>query len=229
MKKFALAASAVMAAAMLPAAAHAGSPDGKIQVKLMGTAVLPDGELTSVPYADPAIAAALPANSNTKADNNVVPTLVFEYFLTPNVSLETYCCVTKHNVTGTEGLAGAEIVDDIYLVPATVTAKYHFTEGPFKPYIGAGPAYFLYLKDKAGPTAQALGASDVDIDDEFGFVLQAGVDFKLNDAGLGLSIDGKRYFIDAVAHYYDDTGAEVLTTKHDLDPWVVSAGLTYRM
>ncbi|AKM09527.1 OmpW/AlkL family protein [Croceicoccus naphthovorans] len=223
MKKFVLAASAAMAAAMIPGAAHAGNPDGKFQFKLMGTAVLPDGELTDV---DPG--GVLPDGSDTKADNNVVPTVVFEYFLTPNVSLETYCCVTKHNVTGAGALEGAEIVDDIYLIPATVTAKYHFTEGPFKPYIGAGPTYFLYLKDKAGSAAQGLGVDDVDIDDEFGFVLQAGVDFRLNDKGLGLSIDAKRYFIDATARYYAD-GEEVLKTEHNLDPWVVSAGLALRM
>ncbi|WP_066553654.1 OmpW/AlkL family protein [Croceicoccus bisphenolivorans] len=229
MRKFVLAASAAMAAAMIPGAAHAGSPDGKIQIKLQGSAVLPDGKLTSIPYVDPALVDVLPENPNTKADDNVVPTVVFEYFLTPNVSLETYCCVTKHNVTGTEGLAGAQLVDDIYLIPATVTAKYHFTEGPFKPYVGVGPTYFLYVKDKAGQTAQDLGVSDIDIDDELGFVLQAGVDFKLNDNGLGLSVDGKKYFIDATAHYYDADGVEVLTTKHELDPWVVSVGLAYRM
>ncbi|RVQ69801.1 OmpW family protein [Croceicoccus ponticola] len=230
MKKFATTAGAAMVMALISNAAHACSPDGKFLVKLHGTAVLPDGELTDVPFASPAIAAALPADANTKADNNVVPTISIEYFATPNISVETYCCVTKHNVTGTEGLAGAELVDDIYLVPATITAKYHFNEGgPFKPYVGAGPAYFLYLKDKAGSTSQALGVTDIDIDDELGFVLQAGIDFALSDNGLGLSVDGKKYFIDATAHYFDADGAEVLTTEHKLDPWVVSVGLSYRM
>lgn len=221
--------AAATAVAALPGAAHAGNPEGKLQVKLQATGVLPDGKLSKVSYVEPGFASLLPDDPDTRASDNVVPTLAIEYFMSPNLSVETYCCVTKHKVTGTSGLAGAQIVDDIYLIPATVTLKYHFTEGPFKPYAGVGPTYFLYVKDKAGPTAQDLGIAKVDIDDEFGFVLQAGVDFRLNDNGLGLSLDAKKYFIDATAHYYDASGTELLTTNHELDPWVVSLGLAYRM
>ncbi|GGD49912.1 OmpW/AlkL family protein [Croceicoccus pelagius] len=233
MNKFALAASAVMAAAMLPAAAHAGSPDGKIQVKLLGTGVLPDGGLKEVKYVDPALLDVLltvspTADFDTKANDNVVPTIAIEYFLTPNISVEMICCVTQHDVDGAAGLAGTELVSDAQVIPATFTLKYHFTEGPFKPYVGAGPTYFLWIEDKSGATTQALGADSQKMDDEFGFALQAGVDFKLNENGLGLSVDAKRYFVNQTAHWYAN-GTEVLRTEHDLDPWVVSAGLTYRM
>jgi outer membrane protein len=44
---------------------------------------------------------------------------------------------------------------------------------------------------------------------------------------LGLSLDAKKYFMDTTAHFFAGN-AEVLTTKHSLDPWVVSAGLAYR-
>ena len=42
--------SSVLALAALaaPVAAHAGSPDGKWQIKVLGTAVLPDGKIKSV-------------------------------------------------------------------------------------------------------------------------------------------------------------------------------------
>lgn len=57
---------------------------GKIQVKLLGTAVLPDGKITEVRQQPGTIL----NGSNTEADNNVVPTLAIEYFFTPNVSLK---------------------------------------------------------------------------------------------------------------------------------------------
>ena len=72
------------------------------------------------------------------------------------------------------------------------------------------------------------GATDVDLSDEFGFLLQGGVDIALNDRGLGLSLDAKRYFVKPNAHFYDAAGAEVLETQHKLDPWVLSAGLAWR-
>jgi outer membrane protein len=57
--------------------------------------------------------------------------------------------------------------------------------------------------------------------------LQAGFDLPINDKGLGLSVDAKRYFVNTTASWFaGDT--EVLRTRHRIDPWVISAGLAYR-
>ena len=139
-----------------PVAAQAGNPDGKIQVKLLGTAVLPDGAITRI-NTD---LIGLPAGSNTAVNDNFVPTIAIEYFFTPNISAETICCVTQHDVDGTGPLAGLRLVDDLLILPATLTLKYHLTGlGAIKPYVGAGPAWFLMLDYKAGPGAIAAGAA----------------------------------------------------------------------
>ncbi|MBQ0772199.1 MAG: hypothetical protein KBT59_10160, partial [Sphingomonadales bacterium] len=91
------------AALAMSGAASAGSSDGKIQVKAMATLVAPDGKITSIELD----AIGLPAGTQTKADDNFVPTIAAEYFFTPNISLETICCVTQHDVTGTGPIAGA--------------------------------------------------------------------------------------------------------------------------
>jgi len=57
--------------------------------------------------------------------------------------------------------------------------------------------------------------------------LQAGVDVPLGATGLGLSLDAKKYWVNTTAHFYAGS-TEVLTTKHKLDPWLLSAGLAYR-
>jgi outer membrane protein len=205
-------------------AAMAGSSDGKIQIKLMGSLVAPDGKITSVELDN----IGLPAGTQTRADDNFVPTIAAEYFFTPNISLETICCVTQHDVTGTGPLAGAGLVSNANIIPATLTAKYHFGDGSgFKPYIGAGPTYYIFIDEKAGATAKALGATRQKMNDKVGVALQAGFDLPLNEKGLGLSVDAKRYFVTTTAHWYAGQ-TEVLRTRHRIDPWVVSAGLAYR-
>jgi outer membrane protein len=198
--------------------------DGKLQIKVLGTAVLPDGKIEKVKKDF----VGLPVGTQTKANDNVVPTVAIEYFFTPNVSVETICCLTQHDVDGTTGLPGAELVADAQIIPATFTLKYHLMpEGAIRPYVGAGPTYFLFIKDKPGAAARGLGANGFKLDDALGVALQAGVDVPVNDSGMVVSLDAKKYFVSTDAHWYVD-GAEVIRTKHKLDPWVLSAGVGFR-
>jgi outer membrane protein len=198
--------------------------DGKLQVKVLGTAVLPDGKIEKVKVNT----AGIPASTQTEANDNVVPTVAIEYFFTPNVSVETICCLTQHDVDGTTGLPGAELVADAQLIPATFTLKYHpMPEGAVRPYVGAGPTYFLFIKDKPGAAARGLGVNGFKMDDAFGFALQAGVDVPVNDNGMIVTLDAKKYFVSTDAHWYVG-GTEVIRTKHKLDPWVLSAGVGFR-
>jgi len=215
---------ALLGSVSIASPAIAGNPEGKLQVKVLGTAVLPNGKITNVKTD----IIGLPAGTQTKANDNVVPTIAIEYFFTPNISLETICCLTQHDVDATSGLPGAELVADAKLIPATFTLKYHpVTEGPIQPYFGAGPAYFLFISDKPGAGAKGLGANGFKLDDAFGVALQGGVDFPINDSGMVISIDAKKYFVSTDAHWYAN-GTEVIRTTHKLDPWVLSAGLGFR-
>ena len=220
--KFALAAT-LLACAATPAVAQEDRA-GSIQVKVFGTAVLPDGEITDVELDN----FGLPAGSQSKASDNITPTVAIEYFVNNNVSIETIAGVTQHDVDGTGALAGAELVSDLRIIPATLTAKYHFDLAKgFKPYIGAGPSYFLIFNDKAGSGVTPLGVTDADLSNELGFALQLGADIALGDSGFGLSVDAKRYFIGTDASFFAN-GTEIIRTEHDLDPWVISAGVTTR-
>lgn len=222
MKK--LTAAVALAAMMIATPALAGSTDGKLQIKVLGTGVLPDGKITDV-LIDP----GLPVGANTEANDNWVPTLAIEYFIAPQISIETICCLTQHDVDGTGPIAGAELVADAKILPATVTVKYHFTESGVRPYIGAGPTWFLFIDEKPGAAAVTLlSATKQKLDNRFGVVAQAGIDIPLGDKGFGISFDAKKYFLRTTAHWYNAAGSEVLSTKHKLDPWVVSGGVSYR-
>ena len=216
---------APLACAAVGIASPALAEDGesRLQVKLLGTAVLPDGQIEEVKTD----LIGLPANTQTEANDNVVPTVAIEYFLSRDISLETICCVTQHDVDGTTGLPGAELVSDAKLIPATFTLKYHFNSGGISPYVGAGPAFFLFFDEEPGAATVPLGVDDFDLSDEFGFALQAGIDVPLNSKGLALSLDAKRYFVSTNARWFAG-GVKVIETEHQLDPWLLSAGLGLR-
>ncbi|GAA0280833.1 outer membrane beta-barrel protein [Alteraurantiacibacter aestuarii] len=195
---------------------------GDFQVKVMATAVLPDGKITDVALLGP-----LPATTQTAANDNVIPTVAIEYFFTQNISLETICCVTQHDVDIVAGpLAGAEAVSNARVIPATFTLKYHLNAGGISPYIGAGPTYFLWINDEPGADTIPLGVTSQSMSNELGFALQAGVDVPVGN-GLLVSLDAKRYFVDTTARWYAGN-TKVIETTHKLDPWVLSAGVGMR-
>ncbi|MBX7535343.1 outer membrane beta-barrel protein [Qipengyuania sp. GH1] len=214
---------ALAGAAIAAAPAHAQDSDGKVQVKLLGSYVIPDGKITAVNED----ILGLPDTLQTEANENFVPTLAVEYFVSPNFSVETICCMTQHDVDAVSGLPNAELVSDAKLIPATLTAKYHLDAGAVKPYVGAGATYFWWVDVEPGADTIPLGVTRTTLSDELGLVLQAGTDIAIGDQGLGLTIDAKRYFVDTTARWYaGDTLA--IETEHKLDPWVLSAGVSYR-
>ena len=225
MRKIALLA-ALAAVSTLSTPAMAGSAEGRWQVKLLGTGVLPDGKITTVEKD----LVGLPVGSQTTANDNIVPTIAVEYFATPNVSIETICCLTQHHVSGAGALVGTEIVDHVLILPATVTLKYHLDAGAIKPYVGVGPSVFFYIDEKQGATLRDTlnPGGSLNLDNKVGLALQVGFDMPINDSGMGISVDAKKYFMDTKLHVRNAAGTEILTTKHSLDPWVISAGLSYR-
>lgn len=198
-------------------------PQGRWQIKLLGTGVLPDGAISKVKTD----LVGLPAGSQAKGSDNVVPTLAIEYYATPHISIETICCTTQHRVQGAGALAGAELVKSALIVPATLTVKYHLPLGPIRPYVGVGPALFLVLGSKPGADAAALGVTRVHLSSEIGVALQAGADIPLGKGGYGLTVDAKKYFVATDAHFWAGN-TEALVTRHKLDPWLVSAGVYLR-
>ncbi|MEQ1498598.1 MAG: OmpW family outer membrane protein [Novosphingobium sp.] len=225
MKKLTLAA-ALVAATFCATPALAGA-DGKIEIKLLATGVLPDGKIDRINVAAPAVATALGTTPGTVADDNVVPTLAIEYYMSPTVSIETICCFTQHHVTGTGSIAGANIANHVLILPATVTFKLHADLGPIKPYVGAGPSMFFYFDEKPGTVPVSLGATSLKMDNKLGFAVQAGFDVPVSNSGMGISFDAKKYFMKTTTHFYAGT-TEVLSTDHKLDPWVLSGGVYFR-
>lgn len=215
MTAYRFAAVAGLALACLSGAAAAQDFQPKQKGVLMLN-VRASGVLTD---ADGAIRTAAGADTGLKAKvgDDVMPTIGLTYFLTDHVAVEAIAGTTQHQVKA-QGPGVDVEVHKTWVLPPVVSLQYHFApETKVSPYVGAGLNYMLFYsgKDKNG--------FKVDIDDGFGYALQAGVDVALKDR-WSANLDVKKVFFETDA----SINGGALKTKVKLDPWVVSAGAGYK-
>lgn len=149
--------------------------------------------------------------------DDVMPTVGLSYFLTDNVAVEVIAGTTRHTIRA-KG-AGADVkVQEAWVLPPVVSLQYHFAPAArVSPYVGAGVNYMLFYSEK---DENGFGLK---VDDGFGYALQVGVDVALRDR-WSANLDVKKVFFDTdAADRFNG-----LTSKVELDPWVVSGGLGYR-
>jgi outer membrane protein len=162
------------------------------------------------------------AGGDVDISTSVVPELDITYFFTPNFAAELILGVTPHRVKGAGALAGARI-GDAWLLPPTLMLQYHFTGlGSVKPYVGAGINYTIFFNEKAKG-----GFTSFDLEDTFGFALQAGVDIMLNQ-NWGINFDVKKIFLEPKVKVNGGVPAGGVGGKVKIDPWLIGAGVTYK-
>lgn len=120
------------------------------------------------------------------------------------------------------GLAGNDL-GTMERMPVNLLLNYYPLGGidaaRVQPFVGLGLNYTRYS------SIDAVGSYDIDIDDSYGVVGQAGVDLTITD---NLSATGYARWADVEADidWKTNTGSGSGTTK--LDPVTIGAGLTYR-
>ena len=181
---------------------------GTLIVSARATGVMPTGD-------DPILTAAGAATGlNAEVGDDVMPTLGFTYFLTDNWAVEAILGATQHEVRA-KGGATDVAVHETWVLPPIVTLQYRpMPNARVSPYIGAGVNYMLFFegKDRNGFT--------VDLDDGFGYALQAGADIRIQGPwSLNLDVKKVGFTTDATIN------GGALTSEVNLDPWVVSVGL----
>lgn len=150
---------------------------------------------------------------NVDVEHDVMPTLGFTYFLTDNISVEAILGATQHEIRA-QGPGPDVAVHETWVLPPVVTLQYRpMPEARVSPYVGAGINYMLFFdgEDKNGFT--------VDLEDGFGYALQAGADVALTGPWT-LNVDVKKVWFDTEA----TVNGGALTSDVNLDPWVVSVG-----
>lgn len=211
-----LAASALAVAVATPAHAEQGD------WLLRGRAILvaPTEDSSGIEPAFP--------NEEVSVSNSFAPEVDVTYFLSDHIALELIAATTKHDVGGKGALEPIGELADTWVLPPTLTLQYHFApKGKVRPYVGAGLNYTLfYGEDASGGLEDAIGSTKVELDDSFGYALQAGVDFDLNEK-IFLNLDVKYIDIDTKAKL--TTGSLVNRVKVSIDPIVVGVGLGIKL
>ncbi len=215
MKRNLTLAAAALAMTMASGAAMAQST-GDWQVARKGDLIV-TGRVTQISSdADDAItnAAGVASGLNVEVGDDIMPTLGFTYFLTDHIAVEAILGATRHEIRA-QGGATDVAVHETWVLPPVVTLQYRpMPEARVSPYVGAGVNYMLFFdgEDKNG--------FKVDLEDGFGYALQAGADVALTGPWT-LNLDVKKVWFDTEATIND--GA--LKSDVGLDPWVVSVGI----
>lgn len=217
MKKEYLAAAMIAAAA---AATPAQAEQGDVLLRARGILVAPTEDSSGIEPAFP--------NDEVSVSNSVTPEVDISYFLTDHLALELIAATSKHDVNGKGGLEPIGELADTWVLPPTLTLQYHFApSAKVRPYVGAGLNYTLfYSEDASDGLEDAIGDTKVELEDSFGFALQAGVDFDITEK-LFLNLDVKYIDIDTKAKL--TTGALVNRVKVSIDPIVVGVGIGMKL
>lgn len=154
-----------------------------------------------------------------EADNSFVPEIDFSYFFTDHVAAELILAIAPHEASVKGSGSGDLDLGDALVSPATLNLQYHFMpDQQISPYVGAGINYTLMYSEDNGKDSNKL-----DVDNGFGYSLQAGVDYWLDD-DFGLNFDVKKIWVE---HDVSVNGGAV-TGELELDPWIIGAGVTWR-
>lgn len=157
---------------------------------------------------------------NVTTTSDFIPELDFTKFITRNIAAELILGTSRHNLELKNSAAGTLPLGQVNLLPPTLTAQYHFNPaGKFRPYAGAGVNYTLFYGSKATSNATV---TDVKYKNQFGYALQAGFDYML-DEKISFNFDVKKIFLRTKANI--NGGAYQATVQ--LDPWLIGAGIGY--
>lgn len=195
---------------LLPVAdAFASSVDDPWLVRIRGLSVMPDEAGTTVPL-----------GGNVEIENQIVPELDISYFFTENFAVEAIFAVTPHDVSVGNSLAGDVDLGDVWLLPPTITAQYHFSpRASFRPYVGAGINYTMFFGEDSGAT------DSIEYSDEFGWALNAGFDVPINDTWFA-NVDVKKLFLET--DVLVNAGGLTVVSDVTIDPWIVGVGVGRR-
>ncbi|MBL8708825.1 MAG: OmpW family protein [Rhodospirillaceae bacterium] len=187
-----------------------GKYAGDIMIRLRGIGVIPADN-----------ADIDPIGGDTELSNTGMPEIDFTYFVTDNIAFELIAATTHHEVSARSTAAGDIDLGDVWLLPPTLLAQYHFfTKERFSPYVGAGINYTIfYGVDEAKNSI----AQDVDYENSIGWALQIGIDYRMNENWY-INADVKRLFLNSDVSI--NNGA--VDADVDVDPWIFGMGIGYK-
>lgn len=154
----------------------------------------------------------LPADA-ISVNDKVIPDINISYFFSPSWAAELVLTIPQEHDVKVEGVGK---IGTFKHLPPTFTLAYHFNEGgDFRPYVGAGINYTLFMDEDMN-----VGAAEVTLEnDSIGAAYRVGFDWAINQDWL-LNVDVKKIMIGTDV-YLDGTKISSL----DVDPLAIGVGL----
>ena len=190
-----------------------------------GDILLRFGPASVMPNDDSGKIDGLPGNNRVEVDDGTSLAFTVSYMYTDNIGFSVLGALPfEHDIKGDKDLDGVDVAT-IDQLPPTFTVDYYFQpDADVRPYIGAGINYTIFSDEDADSELEdAVGDTDIDLDDSVGLAVMAGVDVDINE----------NWFFNASLWYIDiDTEADLdtelagdLEVDVDIDPWVVMVGV----
>jgi outer membrane protein len=222
MKKQSIASALVATVALCGAGAAQAQAAGDVMVKLGWNKIMPkvrSSDLTA------------PSLPDSKIDIKSASALFFTatYMITNDISVEALGGLPyKHDIVGAGAVAGVGKIGSIHQISPTVLLQYRFlaADGPFRPYVGAGPTFAKFYGSKGSAALTAVtnpGGPGTIIggDTEWGGTIEAGANYKID----------KHWFVDAaILKTFINTKATLSTgqsTSARLNPVSINASIGY--
>lgn len=154
----------------------------------------------------------LPADA-ISVNDKVIPDINISYFFSPNWAAELVLTIPQEHDVKVDGVGK---IGTFKHLPPTFTLAYHFNAGgDFRPYVGAGVNYTLFMDEDMN-----VGAAEVTLEnDSIGAAYRIGFDWAINQNWL-LNVDVKKIMIGTDV-YLDGTKISSL----DVDPLAIGVGL----
>lgn len=153
------------------------------------------------------------AGGEADIDDDTRPIFTVEYFVADNIGLELLVATPFEHDISIDGIGDAGSTKHL---PPTLSLNYHFpTNSAWKPYVGAGLNYTVFFEEDSG-----LG--DLELDNSFGFSVQAGLDYMISDTGA-VRLNVRWFDIDADAEL---NGGKIGTAE--IDPVLIGVSYVHR-
>ena len=196
---------------------------GDIQLRFGLATVSPDDDSSDV-----SVNGVPVAGTGIEVQGDTTLDLTITYFQTDKLAYEVLLVTPFSNDIDSEDMGGLKIGDTDTLPPTFSVLYYPVgTDDDFKPYVGAGINYTIYLSpDVSDDFEAALGSADLDISDSVGIALQAGVDYEINENwGVNAAIRYIQIEADATIKL-KPSGTKIEVTS-DIDPFVFQVNAVY--
>lgn len=156
------------------------------------------------------------------------------YMMTKNVAVTLMLDTSSEHeldvdaplATALGAASGVDLLETRVLPPSLIL-QYHFMpDGKYRPYVGAGVNYTIFFDERKGTALRAAGATDLELDESLGLVLQAGMDMDLGN-DWSLNVDLKYVNIETEATF-KVAGVTPASVDVDIDPLVLGIGVGKR-